>query len=49
MNRPVPADKSEPLARIEEPSRVARDTDWRLHDISVVPVRQIQVPSATDG
>jgi cation diffusion facilitator family transporter len=38
----VPRDDEQVIERVEEATRVATAVDWRLHDLSVVPVRSLQ-------
>src|SRR4051794_13069644 len=45
----VPRDHSQILPAVEEVTRVACDVDWRLFDISVVPVRSIEASSNPPG
>ncbi|MFL6569577.1 MAG: hypothetical protein ACJ8LI_10445, partial [Chthoniobacterales bacterium] len=48
----VPRDEANLIARVEEATCVATEVDWRLFDINVVPVREIDGsanPKRTDG
>lgn len=48
----VPRDDANLIARVEEATRIATEVDWRLFDINVVPVREIDGtanPKRTDG
>lgn len=38
----VPRDETDLLARVEQARTTAESLDWRLHDISIVPVRSVQ-------
>src|SRR5215212_501501 len=44
----VPCDENDLLNRVEEATEVAARVDWRLHDLSVVPVRSINGNHAAD-
>jgi divalent metal cation (Fe/Co/Zn/Cd) transporter len=44
----VPADEDDLVDRVEALTERLRDLDWRLHDIVVVPVREIEIPEGAD-
>lgn len=39
-----PKDERDILSRVQEAQRIAQAVDWRLHDLSVMPVRELPSP-----